>query len=246
MKYFSLVVVMVVLVMTANAQKTKDNQMTGYIIMADGTKTEVGLEVEDASQPWTYQDGIKYFDKTLLTGARIKRELKKVLMAGEVVEYGFGTKKYVHIHYLPKSKGSDAIKTTMDKIKGEKNMEFFAEVIRDGDIRLLRFYQPPTITDEDYDNPESIAEMTKESKETYDILIDKVGEKAKSIEEINYKSFFEGCAFVIKKFEDKRYKIQPSSGIKKLLKSDGLSGTKLETAANAVLDDYQQKCGKKS
>ena len=245
MKYFSLIVIKTFGVLTANAQKPKDNQMAGYIIMADGTRSEVGLEVEDASQPWTYQDGVKYFDKNLLTGGRIKRELKKVLMAGEVVEYGFGNKKYVHIHYLPKTKGSDAIKTTMDKIKGEKNMEFFAEVIRDGDIRLLRFYQPPIITDEDYDNPESIAEMTKESIETYDILIDKVGEKAKSIEEINYKSFFEGCSFVTKKFEDKRYKIQPSSGIKKLLKSDSLSGIRLENAANAILDDYQQKCGKK-
>ena len=82
------------------------------------------------------------------------------------------------------------------------------------------------------------------TKENFDILIARDGQKPKPIQEISYKTFFEDCPFVVNKFENKRYKFTPTSGIKKLLKSDGLSGAKLESAANLVVDDYMTKCAK--
>lgn len=227
----------------ALCQKTlRDNQFEGYIIAFDGTRSEVAIEIEDASQPWTFQDGVKYYDKGLLTGARVKRELKKDLIAGEIIEYGFGQRRFVHVNYLVKGKGDDILKTSMDKIKGEKNTDYFAEIIKDGTIQLLKFYQPPVISDEDYDDAALVTKLTTESKETFDILISREGIKAKSIQEINYKTYFEDCPFVLNKFENKRYKINPTSGLKKLLKSDGISGVKLEAAAIAIIDDYNLKC----
>ncbi len=224
--------------------KLRDNQLEGYIITADGTKSEVAIEIEDVNLPWTFQDDVKYYDRALLTGARVKRELKKSLIAGEIIEYGFANRRFVHVYYHVKGKGDDVLKSTMDKIKGEKNMDFFAEIIKDGKIQLLKFYQPPVITDEDYDDDELIKKITTEAKENFDILIARDGQKAKPIQEISYKTFFEDCPFVVNKFENKRYKFTPTSGIKKLLKSDGLSGAKLESAANLVVDDYMTKCAK--
>ncbi len=244
-KYIAICILILSNVGISFSQKTlKDNQKEGYIIMADGSRSEVAIEVEDATQPWTYQEGIKYYDRALLTGGRVKRELKKSLVAGEIIEYGFGDRRFIYVNYHVKNKGDDVIKSTVEKIKGDKNSDFFAEIITDGKIRLLKFYQPPVITDADYDDEALIKKITDEAKETYDILISREGIVAKSIQEINYKTFFEDCPAVVKKFDDKRYKIQPVSGIKKLLKSEGLTGPKLELAAKTIVDDYTLKCGK--
>lgn len=224
--------------------KLRDNQFEGYIITVDGVKSEVAIEIADANQPWTFQDDVKYYDRSLLTGARVKRELKKNAIPGEIIEYGFANRRFIHVNYFVKSKGDDVLKSTMDKIKGEKNTEFFAEIIKDGKVQLLKFYQPPVITDEDYDDDALVKKITDEAKENFDILIAREGQKPKSIQEISYKSFFDDCPFVVNKFENKRYKFTPVSGIKKLLKSDGLNGTKLEAAAVIVLEDYNTKCGK--
>jgi hypothetical protein len=245
MKYIIISTLMLVFTSAIIGQtKLRDNQLEGYIITAEGTKSEVAIEVEDASLPWTFQDDVKYYDRALLTGARVKRELKKSLIAGEIIEYGFANRRFIHVSYFVKGKGDDVLKSTMDKIKGEKNTDFFAEIIRDGKIQLLKFYWPPDISDEDYDDDAIVNKITTEAKESFDILIAREGHKAKSIQEINYKNFFEDCPFVVNKFENKRYKFTPTSGIKKLLKSDGLSGAKLETASIAVLDDYISKCQK--
>jgi len=243
MKYFITFCIFFITISPVFCQKTlRDNQFEGYIIAIDSTRSEVAIEIEDASQPWTFQDGVKYYDRGLLTGARVKRELKKDLIAGEILEYGFGQRRFTHVNYLVKGKGDDVLKTTMDKIKGEKNTDYFAEIIKDGKIQLLKFYQPPVISDEEYDDAELVAKLTTESKETFDILIAREGLKAKSIQEINYKTYFEDCPFVLNKFENKRYKINPTSGIKKFLKSDGISGMKLEAAAITIVDDYNLKC----
>lgn len=245
MKYLISFSLLLVAMTTAMGQKTlRDNQYEGYIIMADGKKSDVAIEVEDASQPWTYQDDVKYYDRSLLNGSRVKRELKKNLIPGEVIEYGIGSRRFVHVNYQVKGKGDDVLKSTLDKIKGEKNMEFFAEIVTDGPIQLLKFYQPPVISEEEYDDAELVTKITNEAKETFDILIARGDIKPKSIQEINYKTFFEDCPFVLNKFDNKRYKIEPTSGIKKLLKSGGLSGPKLEAAANAIVSDFILKCSK--
>ncbi len=224
--------------------KLRDNQFEGYIITADGTRSEVAIEIEDHTLPWTFQDDVKYYDRSLLTGARVKRELKKNMIAGEIIEYGFADKRFIHINYFVKGKGDDVLKSTMDKLKGEKNTDFFAEVIKEGNIQLLKFYWPPVISDDDYDDDATVNKITTEAKQNFDILIARSGHKPKAIQEINYKTFFEDCAFVINKFENKRYKFTPTSGLKKLLKSDSLSGAKLESASMAIYDDYIQKCDK--
>lgn len=238
------------LVFTANTimigqSKLKDNQKEGYIITADGTKSEVAIEVEDPKQPWTFQSDVKYYDKALLTGARIKREQKNDAYPGEIIEYGFDNRRFLHVNYYVKGKGEDVFKSTVEKIKGDKTTDFFAEIIHDGKIQLLKFYLPPAISDEEYENEEVMKKYIEESSANYDILIKREALGTKPIQEMNVKSYFEDCPSVLGRFEKNLYKIKPKSGIKKLLSEDGLYGIKLENAALTVIKDYDNKCGAK-
>jgi hypothetical protein len=100
------------------------------------------------------------------------------------------------------------------------------------------------ISDEDYDDESIMKKYTQNAKDGYDILISREGLGTKAIQEINVKSFFEDCPFILNKFEKDLYKIKPVSGLKKLLTKDGLSGITLENAAMKVVRDYEEKCGK--
>ncbi len=226
------------------AQKTtRENQFEGYVITSDMVKSDVAIEVEDIHQPWSFQENIKYFDKVLLTGARVKRELKKLCIPGEIIEYGFAGRKFVYVNYYVKG-NEELLTSTLSKIKGDKNTDYFAEVIKEGKVSLLRFYQPPVIAEEDNYNEELMKEYIEASSMGYDILVARPGQKAQSIEDVGFKGFFEDCDFVVKKYEAERYKMKPSKGLKALLKSDRLSGIKLETAARSILADYDAHCAK--
>ncbi len=224
----------------------KDNQKLGYIIDHEGNKTEVVIEVEDASFPWAFQYDLKYFDPSLLDGTRVKRELKKELYAEEFVEYGFDDRRFLAVNYYIKDKGEDIFQSTLGKIKGDKNTAYFAEIVHSGPIQLLRFYFPPQPDDEEdmYDEAK-LKEFIKASASNYDILIYKQGQEIKPIQEINVKTYFTDCPFVLKKFDENRYKLKPKSGLKKVLGGDGLSGLKLENASMTVIRDYENKCGGK-
>ena len=125
---FKLILVFAILAtnVSFSQPKLRDNQKTGYIILSDGSRTEVAVEVDDAAQPWTFQSGIRYYDKALLTGTRIKREQKKDVVPGEVVEYGFENRRFLYVNYYVKGKGEDALKATAERFKGDKNTDFFA------------------------------------------------------------------------------------------------------------------------
>ena len=241
---FCICTLMVIGTIVMGQTKLKDNQKEGYIIMADGTKSEVAIEVEDPTQPWTFQSDIKYYDRALLTGARIKRELKNDAYPGEVLEYGFENRRFLHVNYFVKGKGEDVFKSTVEKIKGDKATDFFAEVIHDGKIQLLRFYMPPDISDEDFESEEAMQKHIKDVESNYDILIKREIVGTKAIQEMNVKAYFEDCPSVLNRFEKNLYKIKPKSGIKKLLSDDALAGIKLENAALTVVRDYENKCNK--
>lgn len=218
----------------------KGNQMVGYIISADGTKSEVGLEIEDETLPWTFQHDVRYFDKSLLTGKRIKRELKTVAIPGEIVEYGFGDRRFKAVTYNLSSKEGDILQSTLESIKGEAIKGFFAEVIHEGPITLMKFYLPPNI--EDDEDPDALKSYVSTVSKSYDILIQRGNLTAKPIQNINVNSYFEDCPFVLQKFKEKKYPFNPSSGLKKLLSKSELSGIKLENAAKKVLQDFDTKC----
>lgn len=222
----------------------RNHQKLAYIISSDGIRSDVAIEVDDPDQPWTFQSGIKYYDRALLTGTRIKKELKKDLIPGEVIEYGFENKRFMYVSYYVKGKGEDILKATAEKFKGDKNTDYFAEIVHDGKIKLLRFYIPPVISDEDYDDKSIMEKYIQDARDGYDILISREGLGTKAIQEINVKSFFEDCPFVLNKFEKELYKIKPVSGLKKLLTKNGLAGITLENAAMKVVGDYEEKCGK--
>lgn len=222
----------------------RSNQMDGYIISADGTRTEVGLEIEDEELPWTFQTDVRYFDRSLLTGDRVRKEHKTVAEPGEVVEYGFDGRRFIAVIYNTYAQGGNIFKNTLESIKGDGDEGYFAEVVTEGDIQLLRFYLPPEIDDEDYDSPRAMERYIKDAIKTYDILIYKDGLPIKPVQSIKIKTYFGDCDFVMKKFKDKRYKINPSTGFKKVFSGDDLSGTRLENAAKKVAEDYQSKCGK--
>jgi hypothetical protein len=77
---------------------------------------------------------------------------------------------------------------------------------------------------------------------SYDVLIQRGNQTAKPIQNINVNTYFEDCPFVLQKFKDKKYLINPSTGIKKLLSKSELSGIKLENAAKRVVIDFESKC----
>jgi len=228
------------------AQKSlKPNQYEGYTIALDGTRKEGIIEVEDHTFPWAYQENVRIFDKSLSGNSRIKREQKTVIIAGDIIEYGYAAKRFVHVSYYVKGEKEDnKLKSTFGKFKDEKNTEFFAEVIKDGKISLLKFYFPPTISDEDYEDEAKIQKYIDDANATYDILVMRDLEKPKSIEDTSFKNFFKDCEFVTNKHETGKYKIKPDKGLKGFKDQGRLSGQKLEEATNAVMADYDTNCGK--
>ncbi len=229
--------------------RTKANHFEGYIITADSVRKEVAIEVEDTQQPWSFQQDVRYFDKSLLNGGRVKRELKKECNPGEVLEYGFQNRRFVSVQYYIKGADEDnKLKEAFGKFKGEKNIDFFAEVIQEGNVLVAKFHIPPVIADEDYDSDEKMRSHIKTCEEQYDLLVFRKGLKPISISDISFKDFFADCAFVVKKYDEQRYKLKPVKGIKSGIKSvfspDKLMGAALKTAVDAILADYDGKCRK--
>jgi hypothetical protein len=235
--------------MLMGQSKGRDNQFLGYIITVDSVRREVAIEVEDIKQPWSFQQDVKYFDKNLLNGSRVKRELKKDCIPGEVIEYGFQDRRFIYVQYYIKGADEDnRLKEAFGKFKGEKNIDFFAELIQQGEVSAARFHIPPQIGEDDVENAEVMQEHIDKCKDEFDILISRKGFTPVSISDVSFKDFFLDCPIVVKKYEEKRYKIQPATGIKdrvvSIFNPDKLMGDKLQIAVNTIMRDYQNLCKK--
>ncbi len=216
----------------------RENQFEGYLIDSNGERSEVIIEVEDINQPWSFQQDIMYFDKSLATGNRVKREFKKHALAGDFIEYGIGDRKFIYINYYIKGESDKNIfATKLNKFKDETVTDFFAEVIDDRPIKVLKFYIP---IDEDEEGETSSSSQSI----TYDILFEREGFKAQSINDISFKDFFSDCPFVLNKYKEEKYRIKPRKGLGKITKSNELMGTKLEAATERIIQDFYAKCGK--
>lgn len=232
---------------TAMAQtKMKENRFEGYVITAEGAKNNVVIEVEDVKYPWAFNHDVRYFDRSLLkSGARIKREDKKPCVPGEVVEFGFGTRKFVYINHYVMDKGDKNIAVTaLNKFKGDKNTDFFGEVVKDGKIQVVTFFNKPDIGDDDFENPEKMESYMAESKQTSDILMSKNGSKAKSVNDLNFDEFFVDCPEVVKKYSSGQYELKPPKSIKSRVQKKVVLGESLQKAVNEILDDYEKMCKK--
>ena len=132
-KFLSLIIAFTISNQVIGQKSLKPNQFEGYTISVDGIRKECIIEVEDHTFPWAFQENVRVFDKSLLGGTRIKREQKTVITAGEIIEYGYAGKRFVHVSYYVKGEKEDnKLKSAFGKFKDEKNTEFFAEVIKEG------------------------------------------------------------------------------------------------------------------
>jgi len=242
MKQYLLIIFSLTGIFGAFAQRS-DNRFEGYVVYSDGTRKDQVIEVEDPALPWTFQYDVRTFDKALLAAGKIKKEQKKALDPIKVKEYGFGNRKFVAVSYYIKGDGEDNIlKSAYGKFKGDKNTDFFAEVIRDGKVKMLKFYIPPIITDEDYEDDKVVAEKENKAKSTFDILLVRDGFKPESIDGVSFKTFFSDCDAVVKKYEANKYRVKPGKSLKSMFKGDKLPGARLEEAALQVLADYDASC----
>lgn len=221
----------------------RDNRFEGYIILNDGTKKELMIEVEDPALPWTFQQDVRTFDKSLLGSGKIKKEQKAVLDPLAVKEYGYDGRKFISVNYYIKGEGEDNIlKSAYGRFKGERPSDFFSEVVRDGKVRMLRFYIPPVISDEDYENDALVREKEENAKNAFDILLVRDGFKPESIDAVSFKAFFSDCEALVKKYDTGKYTIKPGKSLKARFKGDKLPGTQLEQAAVQVMTDYEAFC----
>jgi len=244
MRHIPIFLIFYVNALLAYSQKANtENRFEGYIIYADGSRKDGIIEVEDSTFPWTFQESIKFFDKSLLAGGRVKREQKTNCVPGEIIEYGFSDRKFIHVSYYVKGPDEDnVLKSSFGKFKGEKNTDYFAEIYKPGKVSLLKFFIPPILTDEDYDDTELMKKHAEQSKTSFDILITRQGEKPKSIDDISIKGFFKDCTYVVDKYNNGKYKIKSGKSLKAMFKSEKLPGVKLEEAAIDILADYNKNC----
>ncbi len=223
----------------------RENQFEGYLIDSNGEKSEVIIEVEDITQPWSFQQDIMYFDKSLATGARVKREFKKHALAGDFIEYGIPNRKFVHVNYYIKGESDNNIFTTkLNKFKDETVTDFFAEVIDDRSIQVLKFHVPVEEVEEEAATEDKSSDTESGSVSTYDILLQREGHKAQSINDISFKDFFSDCSFVFNKYKEEKYRVKPRKGLGKITKSNEMLGAKLESATERIIQDFHLKCGK--
>ena len=222
----------------------RPNQYEGYVMMSDSIKKEMIIEVEDAKLPWAFQEKVRYFDKSLATGSRVKREVKKDCIPGEVIEYGIGGRKFMYInHHIKDKKDKNIASSAISKFKDDKNSDFFAEVIKEGKIKVLILYPRPEISEDDYENDTIMDQYKKTSEATFDLLLSKIDQKPKSVNDINFKGFFKDCLFIVKKFEDEKYTIGPKKGLNVIMLKDRLAGPELRSAVELILQDYRDNCG---
>ena len=223
------------------AQPTlRENQFEGYIIDNNGVKSEVIIEVEDISQPWTFQQDIMYFDRSLATGTRVKREFKKHALPGDIVEYGIPGRKFLYVdYYIKGAEDSNIFATKLNQFKDEKKTDFFAEVMDDRKIQVLRFYIPDL---EEDDEEAGMSDSEEEITVDYDILLQREGFKAQSVNDISFKDFFSDCSFVLNKYKEEKYRVKPRKGLSKIAGGSSLSGSKLEAATERIIQDYYTRC----
>jgi hypothetical protein len=225
----------------------KSNQFEGYIIMSNGDRQEGIIEIKNIREPWRFQETFKFFDKSLLSGDKVKKSEKMECKPGEVIEYGFGDKRYVLVSYTNNNQAQgNALTTGISAIKSATQTQHFAEVYREGKVSLYRFYNSPpagyvTVGEEEAEEMKSFIE---DCKKNYDILIEKGDEKAKSFEDVLVKKFFKDCPFVVEKYEDNKYTKKPVKGLKSMIKSSLLRGEPLAAAALEMVIDYEANCMK--
>lgn len=241
MKSVFLIIAAVVACLCSIAQPVlRENQFEGYIIDNEGVRSEVIIEVEDISQPWTFQQDIMYFDKSLATGLRVKREFKKHALPGDIIEYGIPGRKFLYVdYYIKGDEDNNFFATKLNQFKDEKNTDFFAEVLDDRMIQVLRFYIPAF---EEDDEEAGISDSEEEITVDYDILLQREGFKAQSVNDISFKDFFSDCSFVLNKYKEEKYRVKPRKGLSKIAGGSSLSGSKLAAATERIIQDYYTRC----
>jgi len=225
----------------------KENQFEGYVIKADGKRMDGIVEIKNISHPWSFQETVLFFDKSLLDNEKVKKKEKTECRPGEYVEYGFQDRRYALVSYTNLNQASGGTTTTaMSVMKGATQTKFFAEVFREGKVSLYRFYNSPPdfwVTTGDAQAQE-MQTFIRDCKENFDILIEKEGEKAKAFGGISVKKFFKDCDFVVQKYEDKKYTKKPVKGLKSAFASENLRGDALANAAMEMITDYEAECAK--
>lgn len=225
----------------------KENQFEGYVVKADGSKMEGIVEIKNIKQPWSFQETILFFDKSLLDNEKVKKKEKTECKPGEYIEYGIQDKRYGLVSYTNMNQASGGTTTTaMSVMKATTQNKFFAEIYREGKVSLYRFYNSPPdfwVTSGDAQAQE-MESFIRDCKENFDILIEKEGEKAKAFGGITVKKFFKDCDFVVQKYEDKKYTKKPIRGLKSALSSESLRGDALANAAMEMITDYESECAK--
>lgn len=233
---------------TAFSQQTlNDNQFEGYIILKNGEKKEGIVEIGNINKPWSFQETIKFFDKSLLEKEKVKKDDKLECKPGEVVEYGIPGRRFLFVTYTNNNNvDGNALTSGIGMLKNATQTKFFAELYREGKVSVYRFYNSPpdfafTSGDEE---ARALSNYKEKCLREFDILIEKGEEKAKAFDEVNIKKFFKDCEFVVQKYEDKKYTRQPVKGLKSMMKKAMLKGDALAAAAMEMIEDYEAQCAK--
>lgn len=246
-KLFSVLAFMLVSFIGFSQTALKENQFEGYIIKKNGDRMEGIVEIDNINHPWSFQETIKFFDKALLNGEKVKKSDKLECKPGDVIEYGIGEKRFVLVSYTNTNQaGGNALTAGLGALKSATQTKHFAEVYREGKVSLYRFYNSPpeayvTVGDE---QARQMDDFIKDCKTNYDILIEKGEEKAKSFDDISIKKFFKDCEFVVNKYKDEKYTKKPVKGLKSMIKSALLRGEPLAAAAMEMIVDYEANCAK--
>lgn len=228
-------------------ESLKANQFEGYIIMKNGDRKEGIIEIKNIHHPWSFQETIKFFDKSLLNGDKVKAKDKKEYSPGEVIEYGFGEKRYVLVSYTNNNQAEGGTLTSgLSALKSATQTKHFAEVYREGKVSLYRFYNSPPdfYTTSGAAEAQKMEDFIRDCKTNYDILIEKGEEKAKSFEDVSVKKFFKDCELVVKKYEDGKYTKKPVKGLKSMISAGLLRGEALAASAMEMIIDYEANCSK--
>lgn len=226
----------------------KENQFEGYIITNDGKKVEGIVEINNIKYPWSFQESILFFDKSLLEdNEKVKRKEKSKYKPGDITEYGFGDKRFVSISYNDNNTlDNNDVNETLGMIKSVTKTKYFAEVYYSGNISIYRFYSSPTgfSVHAGEQQMKEYDEYIEKCITTYNILIEREGEKAKAFDDINIKKFFKDCSVVVKKYENNEYTKKPVKGLKSLVKDAMLRGEPLLEAVLEIVNDYEKNCSK--
>ncbi|MCB9308830.1 MAG: hypothetical protein H6567_02080 [Lewinellaceae bacterium] len=228
-------------------QELKENQFEGYIIMKNGDRRDGIIEISNINLPWSFQETIKFFDKSLLDNKKVKKSEKEECKPGDVIEYGIEGRRYLVVSYSNKNNvDGNALNSAIGLAKNLSQTKFYAELYREGKVSLYRFYNSPPefyITSGEQEGKD-MHEYIEKCKNEFDILIEKGEEKAKAFDDVNIKKFFKDCDYVVKKYQDKKYTKQPVKGLKSMVQQSFIRGDALAAAAMEMIEDYEANCAK--